>query len=231
MALIRMACAAIALIAGTALTASFAAESRMAPVSTATGFWTEELASGLKYPAAMAFLPDGDFLIIERMGVLQRLDRTGRLTPITRGLPPAFAYYQADGYRDLALDPDFARNRRIYILLSEGNPAGRRVAIYRARLDRDGLDEVQRIFITTDNESTARISSMVGRMRFLADKTLLFGTSAPEERAADIRLKAQDPASHLGKLLRINRDGSIPADNPFLKVQGAVPELLSLIHI
>lgn len=184
-------------------------------------YWVEELAEGLSFPSSMAWLPSGDILITERMGGV-RIIRDGKLDPKhVRGAPVS---YQGllDGLRDILLDPDFQTNHLLYILISEGTFDLRHAAVYRARYSTAGLEDVERIFRVLDD--VGGYAQVATRMIFLADKTLLLGI--PEDHLE----RAQQLGSHRGKILRINRDGSVPADNPFLNTAGALPEIWSYGH-
>ncbi|WP_161830717.1 PQQ-dependent sugar dehydrogenase [Steroidobacter agaridevorans] len=186
-------------------------------------YWVEQLAEGLNFPSSMAWLPNGDILITERMGNL-RVMHKGKLDPQpVPGTPPSY-HSVYDGIRDIALDPDFKNNRLLYLYLSEGTFESRRAAVYQARLDRGGLANPRRIFLSSEAVGGASVS-IVSRMTLLKDGTLLFGVAEDHAQA-----RAQDLHSHMGKILRIHRDGSIPVDNPFINTPGALPEIWSYGH-
>jgi len=185
-------------------------------------YWVEQLAEGLKYPSSMAWLPNGDMLILEREGGL-RIVRQGRLDPRPIAGTPAAYMDVMNGLKDLVLDPDYPRNDMLYILLCEGTYEHRHAAVYRARFGGgERLENVERIFRSRDE--VGGVATIATRMVFLEDKTLLVGVSE------DHHAGAQDLGSDLGKVLRINRDGSVPADNPFLKTPGALPEIWTYGH-
>lgn len=186
-------------------------------------YWVEQVAEGLRFPSGMVWLPGGDMLIAERMGGL-RLVRDGKLESETiGGVPASFQSAAADGIKDVALDPEFSSTRALYLSMSEGTLDQRHAAIYRARLEGKGLRDVERIFRSKDDIGGI-YRSIASRIIVLTDKTLLFGV------ADDQKEHAQKLDSHLGKILRINRDGSIPRDNPFLSTPGALPEIWSYGH-
>lgn len=189
------------------------------------GYWIEQIADGLNFPTSIAWLPDGRMLVLERMGGL-RIVQDGKLVdrPVG-GVPPSFQSDQTDGLRDVAPDPDFASNGLLYILLSEGNYDGRAAAVYRGRLEGNQLTGVTRIFITRDSLPISANTSMPTRLQFLPDKTLLVAVAGIEKKDVAQRLD-----SHAGKILRINRDGSVPKDNPFVNRSDALPEIWTYGH-
>jgi len=185
------------------------------------GFWTEELARGLNFPAAMAWLPDGDILIAERQGGL-RLFHAGKLLPApVAGLPPAYLS-MFHGYKDIALDPDFRSNRLVYLLFSEGTYEKHGPVVYRGRLEGGRLAGLERIFRSPDTVEGPFPDA--GRLAFLPDGTLLVTLSCGYGN------EAVEPGSYRGKVIRIARDGSIPRDNPFAGDSKAVPGLWTMGH-
>lgn len=186
-------------------------------------FWVEEVLSGLSFPWAMVWLPDGDWLITERPGRLRRVHQGKLLPEALSGVPAVFANH-VDGLLDIALDPDFASNHLLYISLTEGSYESRHASVYRGYYSDGGLTRLQRVFRSKDD--IRGIGPIAGRMMFLPDKTLLVAVT--ESQA--YRHLAQRPDSHIGKLIRINRDGSVPNDNPFLGKADTLPEIYSLGH-
>ena len=183
-------------------------------------FWVEELASGLNAPWSMAWLPSGELLITEKFGGI-RVFRDGQLDP--RPLPggPANVYQAAQsGLLDIALDPDFASNRRLFIAYTEGSAADNRGAIYRARHTPEGLVDGETIFRISPASAVFPFP-LAGRFQFLPDKTFLFTSSDDHAR----RHLAQRLDNHLAKILRLDRDGKAPPDNPFAGTPGALPEI------
>jgi aldose sugar dehydrogenase len=187
------------------------------------------VARGLDQPWGLAFLPDGSMLVTERPGRLRRVTGQGALSAPIEGVPGVDARGQG-GLLDVALDPEFPRNRWVYLSYSEpgtGAEAGwNGTAVARAALspDQRRLERLQVIFRQSPKRrSTAHFGS---RLVFRRDGTLLITLG---ERQA-YRDEAQNPASHLGKVVRINSDGSVPLDNPFLGRSGYAPELWSLGH-
>jgi glucose/arabinose dehydrogenase len=184
----------------------------------------ERLNGGLRAPWSMAFLPDGRMLIVEKYDGMRIRGADGRLGPMLAGMPGDALRHEDSGYLDVALDPDFARNRTLYLAFAEGDEAANRTAIWRARLDGDRLTGGRVIFRA--NTAKAGTSHPGGRLLFLPDATLLLTVGD----GFAYRNAAQDPASHLGKVLRLTRDGTVPPDNPFLGRAGYAPEIWTLGH-
>lgn len=183
-----------------------------------------EVASGLEHPWAITFLPDGRMLVTERPGRLRIVSPDGKLSPPVAGVPAVQAGGQG-GLLDVALDPKFAQNRVIYLSFSEpgkGGTAGTSVA--RARLTDQGLTDVRVIYQQEPKvEGRGHFGS---RIVFRNDGTIFI---AQGDRMA-YREQAQDLGSLLGKVVRINPDGSIPKDNPFVGKSGVRPEIWSYGH-
>jgi glucose/arabinose dehydrogenase len=184
----------------------------------------EVVASGLENPWGLAFLPDGRALVTERPGRLRILERDGKLGAPLAGVPQVDAVSQG-GLLDVALDPEFARNQRIY--LSYAEPRGNNLngtSVYRARLTPQGLVEGTVIF--RQQPAMAGGHHFGSRLVFGRDGTL-FVTFGDRGRGRD---QVQKLDTHIGKVVRIDRDGKAPADNPYRKQAGALPELWSVGH-
>ena len=201
-------------------------------VPEAQGWRAEVVADGLSHPWAIAWLPDGSALITERPGRLRWL-RNGQLDPqpIT-GLPPVAAFGQG-GLLDIALHPDFAQNRLIYLTLAVGSPEANRTALLRGRLENHAVREAKIIFQNADAKSGGQ--HFGSRLAWLPDHTLLMSIGDggnPPTRFGDgnIRDQAQNLGTHFGKVLRLKDDGSPPADNPFVNRPGAKPEIWTYGH-
>jgi glucose/arabinose dehydrogenase/cytochrome c2 len=188
-------------------------------------FWIEQIAEGLVFPTAMVWLPNGDMLIPEREGGI-RLVRMGKLDPQPLSGVPASFQNALNGPMDIALDPDFASNSLVYLLTSEGRYDAHGTAVYRMRWSQadHGFRDVARIFRSKDSISGS--GRTVGRILFLADKTLLIGVTEDNYH----RPLAQKLDSDIGKILRINRDGSVPADNPFVNDKRYLPTIWTVGH-
>jgi glucose/arabinose dehydrogenase len=201
----------------------------------AQGVRPETVASGLQNPWAVAFLPDGRFLVTERAGRLRVVERDGRLNKPVDGLPEVATGGQG-GLLDMVLDADFANNRVLYFCFSEpasvGN--GNSTALARAILSSDAtrLSDVKVIFsqkpkFTSSLHFGCRIvESRAPGPNGEADGKLFLMLGDRYFRAAD----AQTLGNHHGKIIRINKDGSLPADNPFIGRAGALPEIWSYGH-
>lgn len=185
----------------------------------------DPFASGLDHPWGMAFLPDGRLLVTERPGRLRVVERNGAVgRPIT-GVPAVAAVGQG-GLLDVALDPAFFDNHLIYLSFAERRPDGLATAVARARLspDADALSDVTIIF--RQQPAWSGSNHFGSRLVFAPDGTLFVTLG---ERF-DLKEKAQDLSTTLGKIVRINPDGSIPKDNPFARMTGARPEIYSYGH-
>ena len=194
------------------------------PRSIAAPVKVTDVARGLVHPWGMAFLPDGRMLVTERPGRLRIVDKSGKLSAPLSGVPQVFAQGQG-GLLDVALDPQFARNRILYLSYSEpgtGDLAG--TAVARARFTEGGLQDVKVIY--------RQVPKVVGgghfgsRIVFRRDGTM-FITQGERMRYS---AQAQDLQSGLGKVIRIHPDGTIPKDNPFVNRTGARPEIWSYGH-
>jgi glucose/arabinose dehydrogenase len=182
--------------------------------STATAnLKVETIARGLEHPWALAFLPDGRMLVTERPGRLRILTRIGQLSPPIPGVPEVFAVGQG-GLLDLTLDRDFERNRTIYFCYAERENDGGRTTLARARLIEEGtprLDNVRTIFRQHGQLSPGLHFGC--RIVHMPDGNLFLTTGEHGPSAYD----AQGLDNHLGKLIRVRPDGSVPPDNPFAK--------------
>ena len=174
----------------------------------ASGFRMETWADDLELPWSIAFLPDGTALVTELPGKLRRIDENGRPGPPIANVPAVYFAGQG-GLFDVVLHPDFRDNALVYLSYAEGGPEDNGTAVVRARLEEDSLADVEVIFRNFSRKDTP--VHYGGRMAFLADGTLLLTTGD----GFDYREAAQDVASGLGKVLRMNDDGTPAAGNPF----------------
>jgi len=213
--------------AGLAIAACSGETTRVpAAETTVTGLKLTEVADGLSFPWAMAFLPSGDMLVTERDGRL-RVIRDGSLDPEPLANTPQDVLVENQGgYLDLALDPGFAENRRIYMSYAQGTAEENRTAVIRARLNEEAtaLENVTEIFASDVPEKKGGLH-FGSRLAFLQDGTLLV-TLGDGFRWMD---EAQNPANHFGSIIRIHSDGSAPGDNPDLGSEAA-PEIWSYGH-
>ncbi|MEM8838864.1 MAG: PQQ-dependent sugar dehydrogenase, partial [Pseudomonadota bacterium] len=189
--------------------------------SDAHDFRVEVLTNALANPWGMAFLPDGRILITEKSGRL-RLFANGQLSDPLSGLPDIAAVGQG-GLLDVAVDPDFNDNQMVYISYSEPGDGGYGTAVLRGRLGERGLSDTEVIF--QQNRKTSSGRHFGSRFTFARDQTLFITLGDRADRPS-----AQDPFDHSGSVVRINRDGSIPSDNPFVDGKDALPEIWSIGH-
>uniref|UniRef100_A0A8J7VVJ9 PQQ-dependent sugar dehydrogenase n=1 Tax=Coralloluteibacterium stylophorae TaxID=1776034 RepID=A0A8J7VVJ9_9GAMM len=179
---------------------------------------------GLAHPWALVFLPDGRALLTERSGRLRLVVHGRLLAEPVAGLPRDIYVEGEAGLLDVAIDPGFARNGVVYLTLTRGDRDANATCVLRGRLVGTRLEDVRTLF-----ESRPRKRGAVhngGRMVVLADGSLVVATGEGSDR----REAAQDPRSHLGKLLRIAGDGTVPPGNPFVARADAAPEVYTLGH-
>jgi glucose/arabinose dehydrogenase len=182
----------------------------------------ETVAKGLDHPWGLAFLPDGDMLVTEKPGTLRRVSKDSTISKPLAGVPEVVAAKQG-GLLDVAVDPDFKSNRLVYLSYSEPGEGGSATAAARGKLGNSGLENVEVIF-----RQTPRIDNGLhfgSRFAFAPDGTLFI--TLGERFQFD---PAQDLSNTLGKIVRINSDGSIPKDNPFVGRDGVRPEIWSYGH-
>ena len=210
---LRIALVAIALT----LVAALARAQALKPVT---------VASGLQNPWGFAFLPDGRMLVTERPGRMRIVTMDGKLGAPLQGLPKVEAVGQG-GLLDVALDPKFADNALVYWSYSEPDPQGGRgnsTAVARGRLAGDRLDDVRVIFRQAPKvASNAHFGS---RLVFARDGRLFVTLGDRFSRRDDAQLLG----NHHGKIVRIESDGRVPSDNPFVGRSGALPEIWSYGH-
>ncbi|MGL1832880.1 PQQ-dependent sugar dehydrogenase [Rhodocyclaceae bacterium SMB388] len=193
--------------------------SEAGPVSVVT------VTDGLQSPWALAFLPEGGMLVTERPGRMRIVSATGELSPPLEGVPDVHAHGQG-GLLDVVVGPDFAQDRRIYFTYAQTTARGARTAVARAKLDMaaNRLERVEVIF--AQNEDPSGRHHFGSRIAFADDGTLYVGLG---DRSSH-RDRAQALDSHLGKIIRIHADGSVPTDNPFVGQAGVLPEIWSYGH-
>ncbi len=182
-----------------------------------------EVADGLEHPWSIAFLPDGKLLVTERPGRLNIVDGDGNKTRVS-GTPDVAARGQG-GLLEVSLHPDFSSNQYIYLTYSKGGGNDdTATALARGRLDGDTLHDVEDIFVQNRYSQPGRHYG--SKLAWLPDGTLLMSIG---DRGAEPP-RAQDPEDHAGKLLRLNDDGSVPPDNPFVDDDEVASEIYSMGH-
>ncbi|MEX2468609.1 MAG: PQQ-dependent sugar dehydrogenase [Pseudohongiellaceae bacterium] len=179
---------------------------------------------GLNHPWGMVRLPDGRRLITERGGTLRIVDTSGALLwePVD-GVPEVFVGVEG-GLLDIELSPDFARDRTLFLSYGCGSKSENNVCVGRGQFRGDRLENFQRIFQAEPLKNTD--VQFGSRIVFLPDDTLVVSIGD----GFDYREDAQELGNHLGKLVRLNMDGSVPHDNPFVGQQDKRPEIYSYGH-
>ncbi len=185
----------------------------------------EAVASGLVHPWAVAFLPQGRFLVTERPGRMRVVEPDGKLRPPLAGLPPVSADGQG-GLLDVVTDSGFAANRTIYFCYSEPGAGGNSTALARARLavDQSRLEGVKVIF--SQRPKVASNLHFGCRIVEAPDGNLFLTLGERFYRKED----AQKLDNHLGKVVRITKEGAPAQGNPFVSRPGALPEIWSYGH-
>jgi glucose/arabinose dehydrogenase len=192
--------------------------------ATALEYRLDTVAEGLNYPWSLAELPDGSLLITERPGNLKHIGPDGSMTQIT-GVPAVyFAESGQSGMFDVLPGPDFVSSGILFLAYAEGNRQSNATTVARARLVDGTLEQVEVIFSVAPRKRLPQHYG--GKLIFLADGTLLLSTGD----GFDYREMAQDPFALLGKTVRINTDGSIPADNPFADGAAGHPAVWTYGH-
>ena len=187
------------------------------------GYKLETLASGLDHPWSIAFLPSNEYLVSMRSGELRRISVTDKQGVTLSGTPASYVQGQA-GYFDIVLDPDFTTNQTLYLAFAHGTKKASSTSIIRAVLRENSLENIVPIFTASPMKSGP--NHFGGRLQFLNDGTLLLTTGDRFEYRED----AQDTYSQLGKIIRIERSGDIPSDNPFSDGQHGDPAVWSYGH-
>lgn len=187
----------------------------------------QTVASGLEHPWGLAFLPDGRLLVTERAGRLRIVSPGGALSNPVAGVPDVAARGQG-GLLDVALAPDFEATGLIYLSYAEPREGGAGTSVARGRLvESDGMARLERLEVIFRQQPAANGGTHFGsRLAFGRDGTL-FVTLGDR---GSLRPQVQQLSTHIGKVVRINGDGSVPADNPFRDRDGARPEIWSLGH-
>jgi aldose sugar dehydrogenase len=223
---------------------TFPEQTRACAVKSNVAFEVTVLAKGLVKPWAVEPLPNGDLLITEKTGQLRIVSAKGKigqpiggllpvgsgglsLTSGQGGLPPITARGQG-GLLDVALSPDFAKDQTIFWSFSEQREGGSGTSVARGRLtdDRRNLEQVRVIFRALQTYNNGL--HFGSRLAFGPDNRLYITLGDRFDQPN--RPKAQQLDTHLGKIIRIDPNGSVPADNPFANQSGAMPEIWTIGH-
>ncbi|MDB2414800.1 PQQ-dependent sugar dehydrogenase [Rickettsiales bacterium] len=183
----------------------------------------EVVAEGLEHPWSLCFFSDGRMLVTERPGRMRIVTQDGYVSSPISGLPKVFNEGQG-GLLDVIIDPEFEKNRFIYFSYAEQENSVAGTAVARAKLKNSKIEDITVIFRQypkTDGEN-----HFGSRLAFAKDGTL-FVTLGERFDEMD---EAQNPENHLGSIVRINPDGSIPEDNPFIDNIKMKPEIWSYGH-
>ena len=216
-------CLLAALLGSAALPACGAKPTAAQAAADTGGASIATIAHGLEHPWAVALLDDGSFLVTERPGRIRRISAQGAISAPIKGVPRVWTQGQA-GLLDLVLAPDFARSHRLYLTYIEpggDDTAGTTAAM--ATLQGDTLHDLKVIYRETPKiEGTANLGSRIA----FDGKGHVFITQGDRFD----RMRAQKLSVAEGKLMRLDMDGGIPADNPFVERKGALPQIWSYGH-
>ena len=215
----------VTVLIATVVTTSYGAVNvaNQSDAQTPTEYKIETVAQGLDFPWSIAFLPNGDYLVALRVGELRRITATGEIGEPLRGLPQSYVAGQG-GYFDIMLGPDFESNQTIYLSFAHGTPDANGTRIVKGTLTQDAVENVQTIFTVAPLKDTP--VHYGGKMIFLKDGTLMMTTGDGFE----YREAAQDKMSQLGKIIRINQDGTVPTDNPYADGKQGDPKVCTYGH-
>jgi aldose sugar dehydrogenase len=219
---------------------ALSAAARAGPVAFAVGIWltlaparlqaqtplrTEVVSSGLQHPWGLAFIDGGRMVVTERPGRLRVVDADGRVGPAVGGLPPVDAVGQG-GLLDVVADRRFSENRLLYWCYAEAAEGGNRTALARGRLSEDTtrLEQVRVLF--RQQPAVASPLHFGCRVVEAPDGHLFLTLGDRYSRMGS----AQSLDNHLGKVVRVRKNGEVPPDNPFVRVPCARPEIWSLGH-
>ncbi|WP_159805182.1 PQQ-dependent sugar dehydrogenase [Litoreibacter roseus] len=207
----------VALLLSTLATPLWALETSQGTVT------VTEIASGFDQPWGVDFIPDGGILITERGGQLIHLQSDGSRIDVS-GVPEVVGQGQG-GLLDIMVASDFAQSREVFLSYSKPQPKGSGTALAKARLSEagDALEGLEVIFEQAEGYSSGR--HFGSRIVEGADGTLFLTIGERGDRPS-----AQNIANHNGTVVRVTRDGTVPADNPFVQTEGARPEIWSYGH-
>ena len=207
---------------------AYLGQTRAPAVKTQTPFQVTEISNGFNKPWAIAFLPDGRMLVTEKSGQLRIVTEQGLKSKPVSGLPPVDARRQG-GLLDVELAPDFRRSGQIYWTYYEPRQDGNGLAVARGRLVEGPQPKVENVEVVFRMLPTLESTLHAGGRMVWAPDGKLFVTLG-ERSILPGRVQAQSLDSHFGKIVRINPDGSVPRDNPFVGRPDARPEIWSSGH-
>lgn len=187
-----------------------------------------QVTDGLRNPWGLAFLPGGDMLVTERSGDLRIVGADGTKGPALKGLPEIASRGQG-GLLDVAIDPDFVDNRWVYFSFSEPGEGGTSTAVARGKLMPNAQDELQGVEVIFSQQPKVRSNGHFGSRLVFRDDGTLFITMGDRQQDFEDNYP-QELNSHIGTVARINPDGSVPDDNPFVGDKDAQPEIWSYGH-
>ena len=194
--------------------------------SSAGNIMIETFAKGLDHPWALAFLPDGGILVTERPGGMHIVAKDGKISSAFAGVPKVFASGQG-GLHDVVLDRFYAENHTIYFCYAEPVSGGARTALARARLLEEGRPRLADVAVIFHQDGPLSSGNHFGCRIVQTLDDNLFLSMGDHFSARD---QAQNLGNHIGKIIRIRPDGSVPPDNPFVGRAGAKPEIWSYGH-
>jgi glucose/arabinose dehydrogenase len=215
----------LATVCGIAVAGSAIAEAPRSPTpaSVPSVFKITTVAEGLENPWGFVILPDGRLLVTERPGRMRFVSTEGKLSEPLTGLPEVLARGQG-GLLDVTLSPKFAQDKLVYWSFAEAGDGGAGTAVARGRLGGSSIEEVKIIWRQTPKVDSP--NHFGSRIVFRPDGTLFITMGDRFNQ----RPLVQDLSTTIGKLVRINADGTIPRDNPFVNKAGAKPEIWSYGH-
>ncbi len=207
---------------------AFEGQTRVPGIKTQANIQVSTFATGLNRPSGIAFMPDGNILISERSGTIRIVSSSGALGNAIANVSAVRA--QGDGgLLDVKLDPDFTTTRLVfwsYVEPSAGNTGTNCIARARLSTDETAFENVTVIYRGTSPHTGVNHNGS----RMLFDNNGLLYCTFGERFDNGIRVQAQELNSSLGKIIRINKDGTAAAGNPFINTPNALPEIYSLGH-
>jgi glucose/arabinose dehydrogenase len=205
----------------------FKEQTRVAGAKTQTKIVVTTLATGLHHPWGLEFLPDGKMIVSERPGTIRIITPSGKVGNPLANVPPVRSTGDG-GLLDIKLDPDFASTRLVFWSYVKDSAGTGRNVVARARLSKDetSLENVTVIYRGTSPYAGPNHNGS----RMLFDRAGLLYVTFGERFDDSIRIQAQQLNSSLGKIIRINKNGTAAAGNPFVNVAGDLPEIFSYGH-